>query len=233
MALIDAAQAPRTAPAAAPRAAPAAPAAAEGAETATQAALAAGAAEHAEALRAGERERADEAEVREFLDKIYGLIYGGGTPDGQAAPEPVNMLRFDQSDPDAAVNALAAAAAALGAKVASDAGRAGAPLEGATAYAGTMEAVGELAEVSAREGIYDYSQEEVNSAGLRAAEQLYGLTRDSGLWERGEAERELEGLVGMDADGTLDGMARDLAAEQGMAPPGTQAAPQTGAAPGA
>ena len=177
----------------------------------------------------------DERQLAQFSDMAYQLIYGGKTKDGEANPTVVKMLRTggqpqpgqpqpgqppqagtpETAGPGGPVDALAYSAAAIGARVA----EAGAANDGAVVFLGTMDVVGELASVAALEGIYDYSQEEIDAAAPKAAELLYSMTANSGLWNQQEIEQEFAGLVEADAAGSLE---RDLSEVAAIARPSGQ-----------
>ena len=177
----------------------------------------------------------DERQLAQFSDMAYQLIYGGKTKDGEANPTVVKMLRTggqpqpgqpqpgqppqagtpETAGPGGPVDALAYSAAAIGARVA----EAGAANDGAVVFLGTMDVVGELASVAALEGIYDYSQEEIDAAAPKAAELLYSMTANSGLWNQQEIEQEFAGLVEADAAGSLE---RDLSEVAAIAGPSGQ-----------
>ena len=191
----------------------------------------------------------DERQLAQFSDMAYQLIYGGKTKDGEANPTVVKMLRTggqpqpgqpqpgqpqpgqppqagtpETAGPGGPVDALAYSAAAIGARVA----EAGAANDGAVVFLGTMDVVGELASVAALEGIYDYSQEEIDAAAPKAAELLYSMTANSGLWNQQEIEQEFAGLVEADAAGSLE---RDLSEVAAIAGPSGQPAQVTAPMP--
>ena len=174
----------------------------------------------------------DERQLARFSDMAYQLIYGGKTQDGEASPSILKMLRTggqQQGGPQQAqgpggpVDALAHTAAAVGSRVA----EAGGAKDGAVVFMGTMDVLGELASVAAAAGLYDYSQEEIDSAAPRAAELLYGKTAKLGIWNQQEIEQEFAGLLEANADGSLERNLAEIAAVAGQ----QQGQPGQGAAP--
>ena len=179
----------------------------------------------------------DERQLARFSDMAYQLIYGGKTQDGEANPAILKMLRTGQDarqqqgepqqaqGPGGPVDALAHTAAAVGSRVA----EAGGAKDGAVVFMGTMDVLGELASVAATAGLYDYSQEEIDSAAPRAAELLYGRTAKLGIWNQQEIEQEFAGLLEANADGSLERNLAEVAAVAGQQ--GQQGQPGQGAAP--
>ena len=170
----------------------------------------------------------DERQLARFSDMAYQLIYGGKTQDGEANPAILKMLRTggqqqggprQAQGPGGPVGALAHTAAAVGSRVA----EAGGAKDGAVVFMGTMDVLGELASVAAEAGLYDYSQEEIDSAAPRAAELLYGKTAKLGIWNQQEIEQEFAGLLEANADGSLERNLAEVAAVAGQ--PGQGAAP--------
>ncbi len=166
----------------------------------------------------------DERQLARFSDMAYRLIYGGKTQDGEANPAILKMLRTGQDarqqqgeprqaqGPGGPVDALAHTAAAVGSRVA----EAGGAKDGAVVFMGTMDVLGELASVAAAAGLYDYSQEEIDSAAPRAAELLYGKTAKLGIWNQQEIEQEFAGLLEANADGSLERNLAEVAAVAGQ-----------------
>ena len=166
----------------------------------------------------------DERQLARFSDMAYQLIYGGKTQDGEANPAILKMLRTGQDarqqqgeprqaqGPGGPVDALAHTAAAVGSRVA----EAGGAKDGAVVFMGTMDVLGELASVAATAGLYDYSQEEIDSAAPRAAELLYGKTAKLGIWNQQEIEQEFAGLLEANADGSLERNLAEVAAVAGQ-----------------
>ena len=129
----------------------------------------------------------DPKQVDQFLEKCWQVIYGGDTPEGQMSSPVLGMLRGgpeggQASDP---VQALADTAATIAARVVSSAVEQQHQLDGAAVFVSMLELIGELATDAGTEGIYDYSQEEIDGAAARAGETLYAQTQESGLWAAG------------------------------------------------
>ena len=169
----------------------------------------------------------DERQLAQFSDMAYQLIYGGKTPNGEVNAAVVKMLRSGRPQqqqqggpqqgegPGGPVDALAYSAAAIGARVA----KAGAARDGAVVFMGTMDVLGELASVAATEGLYDYSQEEINAAAPKAAELLYSMTAQLGLWNQQEIESDFVGLLEANASGALDQELAAIAGQPGQGAP--------------
>ncbi len=178
----------------------------------------------------------DERRLARFSDMAYRLIYGGKTQDGEANPSILKMLRTGQDarqqqgapqqtqGPGGPVDALAHTAAAVGSRVA----EAGGAKDGAVVFMGTMDVLGELASVAAAAGLYDYSQEEIDSAAPRAAELLYGKTKKLGIWNQQEIEQEFAGLLEANADGSLERNLAEVAAVAGQQGQGAAPMPPAG-----
>ncbi len=163
----------------------------------------------------------DERQLARFSDMAYRLIYGGKTQDGEANPAILKMLRTggqqqggprQAQGPGGPVDALAHTAAVVGSRVAESGG----VKDGAVAFMGTMDVLGELASVAAAAGLYDYSQEEIDSAAPRAAELLYGKTAKLGIWNQQEIEQEFAGLLEANVDGSLERNLAEIAAVAGQ-----------------
>ena len=156
----------------------------------------------------------DDAQVDDFVHKGMELIYGGKSPDGQLSDPIAGMLRRQANDP---TQALAETAAKVASTVISSAMDADVSLDPAAAFAGTMELVGELGSVAATEGIYDYDQDEINTAAVRAGEVLHGLTKDIGFFSQEEAMADAGEIVEASQTGEMDDAIRTI--EQGGAAP--------------
>ncbi len=160
-------------------------------------------------------EAPDEAQVEQFLDKSYELIYGGDTAEGEMSSPVSAMLRGGPdgekaSDP---VGALADTAATVSSRVIGAALEAQFPLDPAAAFMGMQILVGELADNAGKEGLYDYSQEEVNAAGVRAGESLYQQTEGMGFFNQEEMEGDMNQLQSDSQSGQLD---RDVQEIEGL-----------------
>ena len=151
-------------------------------------------------MRGGEQISDEQVEI--FLDRAYEVVYGGNTPDGQMNGPVVNMLKTgpdggEMSDPP---GALAKTAALVSTKVAADLES----IDGAAVYAGMMELIGELATNAADEGIYDYSQQEIDAAAMKAGEHLYAQTQSLGLFPQEEMMRDVQQIKMDNETGVLD-----------------------------
>ena len=177
---------------------------------------AAGAPSHRPATSEGD---VDQAQVEQFTDKSFQVIYGGDTADGELSKPIASMLRKQANDP---AQALADTAAQVAAKVITSAMDNNVSLDPAAAFAGLMEIVGELASIASAEGIYDYGQEEVNAAGVRAGEALHGLTQEMGFFSQEEAMQDAGAIAEASQSGELD-QAITAMEQQAAAPPGTGA----------
>ena len=162
----------------------------------------------------------DQAQVEQFTEKGFEVIYGGDTDDGELSSPIAGMLRRKVDDP---AQSLADTAAQVAAKVITSAMDNNVSLDPAAAFAGLMELVGELASVATKEGIYDYSQQETDAAAVRAGEVLYGLTQELGFFSQEEAMQD----AGVIAEASQSGGGLDQAItameQQGAAPPGAGA----------
>ena len=143
----------------------------------------------------------DEEEVESFLDAGYQVIYGGKSADGELNAPIANMLRRNVEDP---VQGLADTAAQVASTVVNGAVNAGMSIGSAEIFASMMTLVGELASVAGEEGIYDYQQNEIDSAAVRAGEVLYGQTQDRKIYPQEEAMMEAGELVDASRSGELD-----------------------------
>ena len=154
-----------------------------------------------------------------FVEKSFELIYGGKTKDGELSAPISTMLRRDANDP---AQALANTAAHVASAVFASAHDGNFSLDPAAVFAGMMEVIGELASVAGIEGIYDYGQDEVDAAAVKAGEALYAMTADQGgLVSQEEAMMDSGDLAQASQSGELDEALRQI----------QQASPSTGAAP--
>ncbi len=174
----------------------------------------------------------DDRHVEAVIDLGLQIIYGGkDSTKGEANPAVLRMLREGAGSASAdPVQSLSLAAGIIGSRVAQEIVNQQSPIEGAALFAGTMEFIGELADVAKTEGLYDYSQEEINSAAPQAAEVLYTNTQEMGIWDEDEMAQDLSELVQADSDGSLKQQFDTLMPQQGrpqeaapqQAPPGPQ-----------
>ena len=178
-----------------------------------------------------------------FLNNAYTIIYGGNAPEGQINPEIAEALRSgsqnaqgvegEQGSSHGAIQALAQTAATVGASVASSAMESGRQLDGpGVVLPGTLSLVEDLADVAVKEGIYDYSDEELASAVTLTGEQLFAQTQDLGLWNQEEFDAAVQQLIQMNQSGELDQAMPETAAAMGaMAGGGAPAEPPPGGQP--
>ena len=184
----------------------------------------------------GQGNEVDDAQVEQFLSKCWEIIYGGKTPDGELSNAVLTMLR-NGAGGDAAeaaadpVKALAETSANVAGMVVSAASDQKFQLDPAAAFAGTMEVVGELASDAAEEGIYDYSQQEIDNAAVQAGESLYKNTKDTGLWDQQQMNEEVDQMVEASKSGEMDGEVEAIAQTGGGAPPGAGPGEPPAAAP--
>ena len=87
--------------------------------------------------------------------------------------------------------------------------------DGAVAMAGLMEMTGEFATVSEGEGIYSYSQPEIDKAFARGSEILYNETSPMGLFPPEEMAADGEVLQQVASDGTMEGLLQELGVQEG------------------
>ena len=161
----------------------------------------------------------DPAQVEEFIENGFQVIYGGDTDDGELSQPIASMLRRKLDDPS---QSLANTAAQVATKVITTSMDGNVSLDPAAAFAGLMELVGELASVATEEGIYDYSQQETDAAAVRAGEVLYGLTQELDFFSQEEAMQDAGSIAAASQNGELD-QAIGAMEQQGAAPPGTGA----------
>ena len=157
----------------------------------------------------------DQAQVEQFTDDGFQVIYGGDTEDGELSKPIAAMLRRQANDP---AQALADTAAQVAQKVITSAMDRNTSLDPAAAFAGLMDLVGELASVATKEGIYDYSQQETDTAAVRAGEVLYGLTQELGFFSQEESMQDAGVIAEASQSGELD-QAITAMEQQGAAPP--------------
>lgn len=148
----------------------------------------------------------DEQQVEMFLDTAYEVIYGGDTKDGEMSAPVLGMLRSGPRGGQAAspVNALSETAGAVGAKAMQDLHGGGQKIDGAAGFAGLMELVGELATLAADEGVYDYTQDEIDEAAISAGQTFYEGTKDTGAFPQEEMQRDVVEMSDASESGELD-----------------------------
>ena len=164
----------------------------------------------------------DPKQIELFLDKCWIIAYGGDSPDGEMNSSVLNMLRSGENKDQAGdpVQALADVAASIAGRVISDAVDQKYGLDPAAAFMGMMELVGELGEDAKAEGVYEYSQEDINSAAVRSGETLYKQVQSTGFFDEGKMGQDVDEIIAGSQSGELD---------SGIAEMSGQAAPQGGA----
>ena len=141
----------------------------------------------------------EDEQVDQFVDKGLQVIYGGKSADGQINEPIANMLRRNNGDP---AQSLADTAARVASMIIAGAQESNFSLDPAAAFAGMMQIVGELATVAGDEGIYDYAQDEIDQAAVRAGETLHGLSPD--FFGQEEAMLEADDIAQASKTGELD-----------------------------
>lgn len=84
-------------------------------------------------------------------------------------------------------------------------------IAGAAAFMGMTEVVGELASVAEEIGVYDYSQQEVDAAAIRAGEMFYAQTQQTGAFPQDEMQRDVRQMQNESNSGVLDAEIQSLA----------------------
>ena len=151
-------------------------------------------------------EEVDPRQVAQFLEMSWRIIYGGDTSDGELNSGIAGMLRSgpqggQASDP---IQSLADTAATVASKVITASEGSGSMVDGAAAFVGMMELVGELATDAEDEGIYNYTQEDIDAAAVRASESLYNQTKDTGAFPQGEMQMDAQKMAQQSQSGELD-----------------------------
>ena len=173
-----------------------------------------------EAAGGGLSEQEQAAQLDDFINNAYQIIYGGQSADGEINPQIVELLQSGagegggqeakQAGVDIPVQALAQTSATLGARLATSASENGRALDGpGVVLPGTIHMVETLADVAAKEEIYDYSDEEMAAAATQAAEMLFQQTQDLGLWSQEEMDRGVQEMMVADKAGVLDQMQQE------------------------
>lgn len=140
-----------------------------------------------------------------FVSKAFLLVY-----DKAFFPKVVDMLA-GEGDP---IEGLARVTATVVVRVMKAAKEAGQELGGDVLFHAAKEIFEDLAELSRRAGIKDYSQDpdSLEGAYFRALDAFRMMLEGDGGIDRESAQADLAMLQQMDADGELEGMFRDLAA---------------------
>ena len=167
----------------------------------------------------GFSEQEQDAQLDDFINNAYQIIYGGQSTDGEINPQIAELLQSGagegggqakEAGVDIPVQALAQTSATIGARLATSASENGRALDGpGVVLPGTIHMVETLADVAAKEGIYDYSEQEMASAATQAAEMLFQQTQDLGLWSQEEMDRGVQEMIVADKAGVLDQMQQE------------------------
>ena len=157
----------------------------------------------------------EESQVDEFVDKASELIYGGDTPEGEISTPILDMLKGGLGNADQPVDALANTGATISARVIAKAVEQGFNLDPAAAFQGMLEVLGDLATIAGEEEVYDYSQKEVDAAGIKAGEFLYQQTEELGFFDQQEMSDD---MTQMQADSDSGQMEKDLEQIQSLDP---------------
>jgi hypothetical protein len=173
----------------------------------------------------------EQAEMERFVGRAWELIYSDNT-----FPQIVTMLEGgaeegNEGDP---VGGLAAATEMVVARVAQAADQAGHQVPPDVLYHAGADILEELAEVSRRGKIKDYSQDKdgLERAWLMALDRFRERLTRVGEIDQGSAKADLDRLVAMDQNGTLEKIMRDLAASDEAGQAGNPAAAGGPNAPG-
>ena len=143
---------------------------------------------------------------------------GGAPPDAPAVAPAGNGAAMDPKQPP---TALANAAVMVSARVAHAGKSSGQPIDGPrTVLPATLALVADIAGMAEKEGIYEYSDDEMNTALMQAMERLYGATQELGLWTKEEFDQGMREMMAANKSGRLDEMVRLMEEEeQSGAPP--------------
>lgn len=152
-------------------------------------------------------EDAQDAQVDAFMDTALRVIYGGKTKQGELSDTVSQMLREVPEDP---VRGLANASVQIASTVVNAAQDQGQQLDGAgVVLPGTWAISNELAEIARTEGIYDYSDEELQQSINASSEMLMDMTAQSGIWNEQEMQGGMDELMAANQDGGLQAIMQD------------------------
>lgn len=173
------------------------------------------AAQQPRALTADEQQASPEEQelYDRFVGRAFLLVY-----DPQFFPKVVDMLA-GEGDP---MEGLARITATVVLRVMKAAEQAGQKLPGDVIFHGAKEIFEDLAELSRRAGIFDFSQDEdaLEGAYFRALDHARMMMEGEGGIDQKSAQADLDMLQKMDADGELEGLFRDLASRDAAGGPG-------------
>ncbi|MEC5323315.1 hypothetical protein [Aurantimonas sp. A3-2-R12] len=166
----------------------------------------------------------EQALYDKFVGKAFMLVY-----DEKFFPTVIEMLK-GEGDP---IEGLAVASSKVIARVMTAAKDAGQELAGDVLFHGAKEIFEDLAELSRRAGIKDFSQDPdaLEGAYFRALDQFRMFLEESGGINREAAQADLAMLQQMDEAGELEGLFRDLAAKDDAGGPEPEPTQQEGPQP--
>ena len=139
----------------------------------------------------------EQAELDRFVDKAFELIY-----DDAVQPKILKRLGGEGNP----VDGLAATTAMVVKRVEDSAEKAGQPVSPDILFHGGKQILEDLAELSERAGIYEYDQEELDGAGLRALDLYRDAKAKSGTLDEGAIKQDFDAVVQADQQGQLGQM---------------------------
>jgi hypothetical protein len=161
----------------------------------------------------------EQAAFDKFVEKAWELIYSD-----QVWPQVLEMLEGggDDTQEGDPVRGLAVATESIVARVAQAADQAGDRLQPDVVFHAAGDILEELAEVSARGKIKDYSKDPdaLESAWFQALDMFRERLDGVGEIDQQHAQMDMEKLIQMDDNGTLEKIMRDLAANDKSGPAG-------------
>lgn len=152
----------------------------------------------------------EQAQYNEFVGQALMLIY-----DEKMFGKIVDLLN-GAGDP---MDGLARATSLVVGRIMDVAEKAGDKLSGDVILHGAKEIFEDLANLSAKAGIMDYSQDQdaFEGAFFRAVDMLRTLLQQMGKLDEAAVKQDFDKLVQMDQSGELEGMFRELAANDDAA----------------
>ena len=158
----------------------------------------------------------NEQDYEDLSDLADLIVYKGDTAPGSVSSPIASLLRGAGENP---VVALGTAAASVTTKATNELRkRKGSPVDPAAAFAVMTEEVQDLADVAAGEGIYDYSEPEIEDAMQLGAQSLFEQNRQNPDFSQAELQMDNRILEQMSNDGSLDSHLMDLATQAGVNP---------------
>lgn len=164
--------------------------------------------------------------LERFVDEGLQIIYGGDNAEGEVNADIIQSVRG--SDP---VSAIASAGSSIGAQITQAMVKQQIPINQTDIAVGSLALVMEIAKVMETEGLYQFSEDELMSAALNAAEQIYQKNEGLGVFNKETAEMEMQKLIKSNESGELDQAMQAGGGEQEMAPGPPAGAPPAGAQP--